>query len=118
MAIVVRKFLDHVLVQFSSGAEHQKAKPGEIEGAHLVEVEYLVDDKTGTVMGQTNNPKNGQAQPLDAAKVSAVIGDKFATVAAQLAETQAKLYTAEGEVSQLNAKIVDLTARIEKLNVA
>jgi hypothetical protein len=85
MAIVVRTYLDCVLVQFASGAEHQLKKPGEIEGAHFTEIEYLVDDATGAVVGKTNNPLNGHAQPLDPAKVSALLGEQFAGVAAQLA---------------------------------
>lgn len=90
MSIEKKLFLDHILIQFSYGGEHQEAKPGEISGAQFSENEYLVDE-TGAIVGKTNNPLNGHARPLEIEKVKEILGEKFATVAAQLADTQAKL---------------------------
>lgn len=97
MSIVATKLLDHVLIQFAHGAEHQvdqtgvPLKFGALSGAQFVEIEYLIDDTTGAVVGKTNNKLNGLAQPLDPAKVSEVLGAQFPAVAAQLADTQKQL---------------------------
>jgi hypothetical protein len=121
MPIVTRTFLDQIHLQFAHGAEHQKASPGEIEGAHFIEIEYVVDDATGAIVGKTNNPLNGSAQVLDPAKVSDVLGAQFATFAAQLASTQTALNAATETAATQTAlivkhekNIVDLTAALAR----
>lgn len=118
MGIVPLTRLDQIVVQFSSGQAHQLKKPGEIEGAHLVEVEYLVDDATGAVMGRTNNPLNGHAQPLEPAKVADVIGGQFATVAAQLADTQKQLADANAGLNKAAKDIAERDATIASITAA
>lgn len=118
MAIVTRTLIDHIRIQFAVGEAHQTAKLGDVEGAHLVEVEFFIDDATGNVLGRTGNPKNGLPQPLDASKVSGLLGKKFTDFATQLADVVAQLGTAKQDVASRDATIAALQAQLAEANAA
>jgi hypothetical protein len=107
MPIIAKTLLDHITLQFSYGGEHQAAALGQLEGAHFSEVEYFIDEATGKVLGQTSNPLNGAAQKLDPAKVAGVLGEEFATFAAQLAAVQAELAKTKSDAASDLAAVTD-----------
>jgi hypothetical protein len=128
--MIVTKILpDHITLQFSYGGEHQLAPLGGLEGAHLAEVEYFIDDQTGKVVGRSSNPLNGAAQPLDPAKVADLLGAKFTDFEAQLRQLQSKLESTKTAAADAAAaattalagkdrEIADGAARIAALSAA
>ncbi|MGY4295362.1 chromosome segregation ATPase [Bradyrhizobium sp. i1.4.4] len=107
MAITTKTFLDTIVLQFSTGAEHQLKAAGELEGAHFVEVEYLVDDASGAILGRSNRAGNGAAQVLDPAKVGEYVGAQAAAMAAQIARL-----TSEGAV--LTSQLAERTSELKE----
>lgn len=106
--------LEQVFLRFSTGAAHQKSPHGEIEGAHMVTAEYVIGDD-GEVLGVTQNPLNGMAQPLDPAKVAGVLGEQFAGVAAQLDEAQQQAASATKQLAEVTGQKETLEAACGKL---
>lgn len=118
MSIATKTLIDHIRIQFSSGEPHQLAEVGDVEGAHLVEIEVFIDEATKKVLGRTGNPKNGLPQVLDPTKVSDLLGKKFAAFAAQLAATQADLDASRRDVAARDAEIADLRAKLTETSAA
>jgi hypothetical protein len=129
MGIIPKILLDHITLQFSYGSEHQFAKPGELEGAHMTEVEYFIDEDSGKVIGRTNNPLNGAARPLDPAKVAELLGDRFVAFEAQLSEAHKERDDAataaadaaqagERAIAERDAAIAERDARIADISAA
>jgi len=111
MGTTIKTLVTEIHVTFSTGMEHQLKKSGELEGAHMITQECIVDDATGEIQGLTRNPKNGQAQPLDPEKVQSILGERFVVFDQQLAESRKKF---DSDLSDATKKYNDHIASIKE----
>lgn len=89
MSILKQKFLYEILIRGKAD--------GTIAGAHQVYAERVIDSETGDVLAE----KTGGAEPLNVTEVSAVLGEAFATLAADLVAERAKVAAAESELAKI-----------------
>jgi hypothetical protein len=93
MSIEKKRFLYEVLIRGKAD--------GTIAGAHQVYAERVVDSETGDVLAE----KTGGAEPLKVEDVGAVLGEAFATLAADLVAERAKVAAAESALAKAKADL-------------
>lgn len=112
-----KTILAEIHVTFSTGMDHQTQPIGEVNGAHMITFETLVDD-AGMIVGLTRNPKNGQAQSIDPEMVKGILGDQFAPIAAQLATKDATIADHVATITSQKEMIEGLQSKINSAVVA
>lgn len=118
MATVVKTIPYEILIRFSQGEEHQRAKLGEFEGAHYIERTRFVDSKTGEIVGVPKGSESDTAIDLPREKVEEYLGVRFADFEAQARSDKNALAEARTTIERRDAEIVELKNQVAALMAA
>lgn len=109
MATVTKDLFYELTLRGSSAEPHQKQKPGEVEGIHLVLRTRFVDEETGEIVGTPKGCEQDVPVPITLEAVQKYLGDKFADLV-PYARTMAERDAAFAQIGELEKVIAAAAA--------